>query len=107
MMFSLVIDVMALQYNIPIAFRNGLHSEWMKQNVWSVNQIHEQLKGSPKETLFIGDCKREYECSQNFGCHFIRMAPTNKKRKRLRTILQDKMIVNDYYELMQLYYGAV
>lgn len=93
-------DIYMPNIDIPIIGRVGQSPELMKPNPWSVNTVSEELGVPTEKVIFIGDTKRDFDCSKNVNCHFIGMAPTKIKQEKLLRILPEKEIVRDFYELL-------
>lgn len=87
---------------VPIVGRNGIHPELMKPNPWSLTEVMKLMKSELRETVFIGDTQRDYDCAMSIGCNFIGMAPTDLKRQRLLKIVSENKIISDYYELFKI-----
>lgn len=86
---------------IPIIGRQGTKPELMKPNTWSLDRAIEELSGTPRNTIFVGDTERDYQCAMKVGCRFWGMAATERKREKLSVFLSEERLLTDYYDLLQ------
>lgn len=87
---------------IPVLGRIGTHPELMKPHVYLLKTMCEKLGLSKDEVIFIGDNPRDYQCAEKFGCRFIALTPTEKKKKRFVNSLPEVPLVDDFYGLNKL-----
>jgi len=85
---------------IPIVGRQALHPEYMKPNSWSLTSVLKKTGTNYDETIFIGDSLNDYCCAKKYAVHFIGMASTDKKKKRLQSIEDNIEIVEDYFDIL-------
>ena len=88
-----------LGIKVPVVGRFGDKPELMKPNTWSLVTVMRQMGCDGKNTIFIGDTSRDYECAVKVGCEFIGMAHSEYKRERLMKLIAQDSIVDDYYQL--------
>lgn len=83
-----------------IVGRDCQRPDLMKPNPYMLDKMCELLNLSRNEICFVGDSVRDYNCALAFGCDFIGMAPTSKKKRKLQTRNGNIIIVEDYIELI-------
>jgi len=86
---------------VPVFGRDALHPEMMKPNPAAVLSAVHYFGLTPRQCLFVGDTKRDYEASLVCGCRFAGMASTESKRTRLMSILPPERVFNNFEELYQ------
>ncbi len=91
---------------IPIVGRIGNKPWLMKPNKWTLIETSKRLNCSVNDLLFIGDTKRDYECSRIVGCGFLGMASTRTKEEKLSELCGSN-IIHNYYELWDLINGKI
>lgn len=85
---------------LPVAGRVGDMPERMKPDPWTALRMLRMLDVPPEEAVLVGDSPRDFQCACAAGCGFLGMAPTRRKRERLRTLISEKDILPDFYMLL-------
>lgn len=80
--------------------RNCQRPDLLKPHPYMLERMCELLNLSKKEICFIGDSIRDYSCAQKFGCDFIGLTPTQKKKEKLQALNGNFMIIDNYSELI-------
>ena len=87
---------------MPVLGRIGTHPELMKPHVYLLETMCADLGLTKDEVVFIGDNPRDYLCAKNFGCGFIALTPTEKKKNRFVKSLPKVPLVEDFYGLNKI-----
>jgi len=85
-----------------IVGRNGAHPELMKPNTFMLAEMCKKLNCKKNDIIFVGDNARDYECASAFGCEFIGLTPTEKKKSRMLSKVSGIEIICDFYELKSI-----
>lgn len=87
---------------MPVLGRIGTHPELMKPHVYLLETMCASLGLSKDEVVFIGDNPRDYLCAKNFGCGFIALTPTEKKKNRFVKLFPEVPLTEDFYGLSKI-----
>lgn len=80
--------------------RDCQRPDLMKPHTYMLEKMCELLKLSCNEICFVGDSLRDYDCAFEFGCRFVGMASTSRKKEKLQKSIGESMIVENYKELI-------
>lgn len=80
--------------------RNCQRPDLMKPHTYMLDKMCELLNLSRNEICFVGDSVRDYRAALAFGCDFIGMAQTSKKKEKLQVRKEKCLIVENYIELI-------
>ena len=87
---------------IDIIGRIPNRPDLMKPNTYMLEESIKRLECSKEDVVFIGDNSRDGECAFEFGCDFIALTPTKSKKERMLKKYPNVMLVNDFFELIEL-----
>ncbi|MBR5272714.1 MAG: HAD family hydrolase, partial [Clostridia bacterium] len=90
------------KYQIPVIGRDAQHPERMKPSTYMLEKVCQTNNWSRRDTLYVGDHPRDYECAMNFGCRFIGMTPTSAKKERLTKYNTTIITVDDFFGFIKL-----
>lgn len=90
---------------MPVLGRIGTHPELMKPHVYLLETMCTDLGLSKNEVVFIGDHPRDYQCAENFGCKFIALTPTERKKNRFMRLCPEVPLVEDFYRLDKILFS--
>ena len=88
--------------DIDIVGRIPNRPDLMKPNTYMLQEACKLLNCNKNDVVFIGDNSRDWECAVNFGCEFIALTPTNKKKQRMLDKIPYVKLVTNFFELMEL-----
>ena len=90
---------------MPVLGRIGTHPELMKPHAYLLEAMCANLGLAKDEVVFVGDNPRDYQCAENFGCKFIALTPTERKKNRFVKAVPRVQFVEDFYGLSKLIFN--
>ena len=88
-------------FRCSVVGRDAIHPERMKPSDYMLKKISKIMNINKSNMLFIGDNLRDYQCAKEYGCEFIGLTPTCKKRERMIKAAKDIVIVDDFHQLIE------
>lgn len=82
--------------------RNCYRPDLLKPHPYMLDKMCKILHLTKNDIVFVGDSARDYKCAREFGCDFIGMAPTQKKKEKLQILNENFTIVENYIELISI-----